>query len=105
MLMGYIHIFIDGTAHKAHRLACLYMTGEFPTNETDHVNHIRNDNRWENLRKTTRSENQRNRPKQGNNTSGCTGVFWSIERNKWRALISNGNKRIHLGYYTEFWDH
>ena len=52
---------IFGTAFPAHRIAFLWMTGRWPEPETDHINGIRNDNRWSNLREVTVSQNQLNR--------------------------------------------
>lgn len=59
---GYIAIQIDGERDYAHRLAWLYMKGRLPK-EIDHRNGIRSDNRWENLRKATRFQNNGNRKK------------------------------------------
>jgi hypothetical protein len=95
---GYISIKIQGKHYQAHRLAYLYMTGKFPENDIDHINHIKDDNIWANLRDATGSQNQANKVKQKNNTSGYKGVNW--HRNKWRAQISYMNKTMDLGYYT-----
>lgn len=56
----YIHIKVDGQAFAAHRLAWVYMTGEQP-DEIDHINGLRHDNRWANLRNGTHSDNLKNR--------------------------------------------
>ncbi len=58
---GYIAIHVLGERHYASRLAWLYMTGEWPANEIDHKNRIRDDNRWANLREADRSLQNRNR--------------------------------------------
>jgi len=71
----------------------------------DHINGDRLDNRKSNLRLATPAENQRNRTKlASNNTSGVTGVYWHISREKWRAVIKCGGKGIHLGDFTSFED-
>lgn len=66
---------------------------------TDHINRDKLDNRIENLRTCTTSENMMNRGKQTNNTSGYKGVFWSIPAKRWRAQIVVMKKAIHLGLF------
>ena len=66
---------------------------------TDHINRDKLDNRRENLRTCTTSENMQNRGKQSNNTSGYKGVFWSIPAKRWRAQIVVMKKAIHLGLF------
>ena len=53
---GYVKIRVKNLKYAAHRLAFLYMTGEIP-NMIDHINRIKSDNRWENLRACDASEN------------------------------------------------
>jgi hypothetical protein len=97
---GYIRITIKGKIYSAHRLAYLYTTGNFPENQIDHINHIRHDNRWINLRDATNSQNGANKVKHKNNTSGYKGVYWDKRYKKWRAKIQYMEKSIHIGYYT-----
>lgn len=98
---GYVSIKIKGVKYFAHRLVFLYITGVLPEEQVDHVNHIRDDNRWRNLRCANNYENHKNRTKQSNNTSGFNGVSWHSTRNKWRVRIKFRQKDIHLGYYEE----
>jgi len=66
---GYIEIQIDGKKNQAHRLIYIYHNGEIPDGfEIDHINNLRYDNRIENLRLLTHSQNCKNRPKRKNNT-------------------------------------
>lgn len=74
---GYIKIGISGKEYRAHRLAFLYMLGYFPPNEVDHINGVRNDNRWINLRPVSRIDNSKNQRRSSRNTSGVTGVNFS----------------------------
>ena len=66
----------------------------------DHKDRNPMNNRKENFRKTTYSQNSQNRTVQSNNTSGVTGVFYVEKIQKWRATIRLNNRRIHLGYFT-----
>ena len=98
---GYMIIKINGRNYKAHRLAFLYMDGAFPPNDTDHINHLRADNRFVNLRHATRVENGRNRTRYLKNKSGFTGVYWHERDSKWVARIKINGKLKHLGYFTD----
>ncbi len=94
---GYIIICIGNVDYKAHRLAWLYVHGYFPYEDTDHINMVRDDNRLVNLRPATRTENQFNKPKQRNNTSGFRGVYWHKGCNKWESYIIANRVRRYLG--------
>lgn len=64
----------------------------------DHENHNTLDNRRKNIRIATKSQNQYNRSKQANNTSGFKGVsFW---QGKWHAQIGHKNQLIHIGAFN-----
>ena len=66
----------------------------------DHINMNVLDNRKENLRKCTKSENARNTEKRKDNTSGAKGVCWSAEKRKWRVTITVDKKTLHVGYFN-----
>lgn len=100
---GYINIKLFHVLYRAHRLAFLYMTAEFP-NQVDHINRVRNDNRWMNLRAANHQINQQNRSKQSTNTSGFNGVYFDKHANKWRARISVNGKHHHLGRFDNIED-
>lgn len=97
---GYRRIMIDGGKHRAHRLAWLYMTGEWPTNQLDHMNGVRDDNRIANLREATNAENKQNREISKNNRSGFMGVSWHKHTRKWVAHIQIAGSKKHLGLFT-----
>lgn len=95
----YITIVYEQKQYFVHRLAWLYMTGNWPTNQIDHINGIGHDNRWHNLREATNSQNNQNRALSKNNKSGFIGVSWCKQRNKWRAQIKFNNKKMYLGSF------
>lgn len=96
---GYRDILFNKKLHKAHRLAWLYMTGDWPKYEIDHINRIKDDNRWFNLREApTRSKQCGNAEKHTNNKSGFKAVYWDKQRRKWRTAIGVNGKKIYLGH-------
>ena len=97
---GYVQVQINKHAYKLHRLAWLYMTGDWPSRQIDHINRIRTDNRWCNIREATGSENQQNRGVQKNNTSGVRGVCPSSPPGKWCAFIKVARKSQYIGTYN-----
>ena len=96
---GYIHICINYKQYQAHRLAWLYVFGDWPKNGIDHINRIPSDNRIANLRDVTQSENMKNQKMHFNNKSGVCGVYWHKSRGKWQAQINVSGKCIALGRY------
>jgi hypothetical protein len=83
--------------YLAHRLAWLYVHGEWPAGEIDHVNGDPLDNRIVNLRPATRSQQMLNRRVM--NTSGYKGVSYWEARGKWRAQIRFNGRNKTLGYF------
>lgn len=98
---GYVRFKIFGKNRLAHRLIWLYMTGEFPSDglEVDHINGIRDDNRWANLRLATRRQNRLNSTIDKDNKSGYKGVCWSKHSKKWRAACKINYQYHHIGLY------
>ena len=98
---GYLRIRCENKKqYLAHHLAYIYMTGIIPkhlTNEIDHINHIRHDNRWCNLQMVDRSVNMINKSLYGSNKTGHVGVCWDKKSNKWRAYIRVNSKTNLLG--------
>ena len=95
---GYVTIGIYGKVYKAHRLAWLYVTGDWPSGLMDHINGDKSDNRFENLRDIGPRGNSENvrRPNK-RNKSGFMGVIWF--QNKWRASITVNRKTQRIGDY------
>lgn len=97
---GYIQIEINKKGYKAHRLAWLYVKGYFPKEQIDHINHVRSDNRFLNLRECTNAENAKNNSKHKNNTSGFVGVNFRGDVGMWQARICVNGKRVNLGCFS-----
>lgn len=98
-VIGYVQIKIDRCRYYGHRLAWLYVNGEFPPNDIDHINRVRSDNRFCNLRLASHAENMQNRSMHRNNTSGHMGVSWDKQHQKWMAHIKFNEKTINLGRF------
>ena len=96
---GYVSITINKKFNSDHRLAWLYMTGENPTGCIDHINQIRSDNRWCNLRDVTVQENNKNRRLNKNNKSGVGGVYFEKISGKWEVRIKCNKKAHYFGRY------
>ena len=97
---GYLRIKIDRRDYNCHRLAWLYMTNEWPKDQIDHINGIRADNRFCNLRDATTAENSRNGLLSKNNKSGFKGVCFDKDIQKWRAAIWLERKPKYLGVFA-----
>jgi HNH endonuclease/AP2 domain len=77
--------------------------GRWPKGEIDHVNGNKDDNRWENLREATRSQNIANARTPGCNTSGYKGVYFDRSKPRvkpWRASITVDGRTVRLGYFA-----
>lgn len=96
---GYLVVGFNHKTPHLHRLAFLYMQGEWPTGAIDHKDGDRTNNSWDNLRVASRSTNSRNRKKNKNNTSGTTGVYFCAGRGRWDAYIHTDGKRKSLGSF------
>ena len=96
---GYRTIRVDRNLYLAHRLAFLYMTGEMPRHQVDHIDQSKANNRWSNLRAATNLENHKNRPLNKNNKSGVSGVSWNNKSGKWVSQITVDGKSVFLGHF------
>jgi hypothetical protein len=88
---GYLVISIYGKDYYAHRLAFLYMLGEMPSMQVDHINLDKSDCRWENLREATHSQNKANTGLRPENKTGVIGV--SIN-NKGKFVVRVGQRYV-----------
>ncbi len=97
---GYIAIAIHGRVYVAHRLAWVMITGEWPQGEIDHVNHVRSDNRFCNLRDVDRAVNMQNKVKAlSNNRSGLLGVS-ARPGDRFAARIRVDGALLNLGNFA-----
>ena len=108
---GYMIMKIKGKQYKAHRLVFAYFNGRFPTEEIDHINRCRTDNRIENLREVDRLGNIKNTTKKVNPDTGVVGIHIDKTRGlkaiycfkhknktyRFRTLEEAINKKIELG--------
>lgn len=94
---GYESISIENKTYKSHRLAWLYETGSFPPSCIDHINRIKTDNRFINLRLADKKQNMENTPLRKDNLSGSRGVSYRKTTKKWRAYLNHNKKHFHLG--------
>lgn len=98
---GYVAIKINGKIYRGHRLAWLYVYGNYPNGEIDHINLIKSDNRIENLREVSRSENMQNIYNAGkSSTTGFRGIDYRKSMGLYQARIQSNGKRHFLGYYS-----
>lgn len=96
---GYIRIGVSGLRHLAHRLAWLYMLGEWPDGLVDHENRIKSDNRWLNLRLADKFQNSHNRGVSKSSASGSKGVYKCSKGDSWFTSIKVNGKSIYLGTF------
>ena len=94
---GYLQTTIGGKQLKVHHVIWFIETGEWPKEQIDHRDKIKNNNRFVNLREGT-SVNQHNRTiKVGQ--SGLSGAHWSSKKSRWYSSIRVGGVTKFLGYF------
>ena len=97
---GRTQITISRTARYAARLAWLYVYGEWPQGQVDHINGDHTDHRIANLRVLDTANNCQNKSRaRCDNRSGLLGVSWEGRSSKWRARIMVDGRSIALGHY------
>jgi hypothetical protein len=101
---GYEVIRVLGKIYYAHRLAWLYVYGEWPDGIIDHIDRDPLNNRIQNLRVATAAENTMNSKLRSTNKSGVRGVYYEKQTRKWRAAIKISGQSIKLGRYEELED-
>lgn len=101
---GYLNVSLFHKSLRAHRVAWAIHHDSWPTNQLDHINGIRDDNRLLNLRVVTPSLNSQNMKLYKSNVSGVHGVYFVKKSSRWAAYIRHLNKPTHLGTFDRFED-
>ena len=96
---GYIRITLFGRQLRAHRIAWLHTFGRWPSDQLDHINGCRSDNRIANLREANRSENNQNQKASAGKSSAYLGVHWDSSRTRWAAKIKLHGRVYNLGRF------
>lgn len=100
--IGYRAVMIDGVSFYAHRLAWFWEFGCWPSNWIDHKNGDRDDNRIENLRDVTPSQNSHNTSKLGpNNTTGFRGVAKYMDKFIAQIMVDGVREAISMHHSPE----
>ena len=87
---GYKQVRVDKKGYQLSRVVWIYHYGAIPEKmQIDHINRDKLDNRIENLRCVTPTQNEWNKP--------CSGV--NFEKGKWRARFKHFGKSIHVGLF------
>jgi hypothetical protein len=99
--LGYEVIGFNLEKLYSHRVAWRLYYGVWPDKNMliDHINGDKSDNRIDNLRLSTKSQNAVNSGMRKNNTTGFKGVSLDKRRGKYVAEITKDNKKIHLGMF------
>jgi hypothetical protein len=97
---GYRKVGLFGKDHKEHRVIFFMHHGYFPK-YVDHINGVKTDNRIENLRECSASDNLCNQPKKKRNTSGYKNVYYHKKNKKWYVRIAYKKKDMIFGYFDD----
>ncbi len=87
---GYRQINLNKKAYQAHRLIWVYLNGEIPKGlEIDHIDGDKTNNRIDNLRLATRTQNRWNRKEKG----------YRFKDNHWEVSVGHLGKYIYVGFF------
>ena len=98
--IGYRYLMFDKINYLEHRVIWLLTTGDWPKQEIDHINRIRDDNRLCNLREVTRLENSLNSPLR--NSNRAHGVHWVKASNKYKVVFRINGVDKYFGYFSDY---
>lgn len=98
---GYLAVSINNAAYKAHRIIWMWWYGEDPGElEVDHKDRVKSNNRINNLRLATSSQQEANKDIRCDNESGFRGVSFHKSRGRWCARIKRNGRDAHLGLFN-----
>lgn len=97
---GYRRVMIDGREWPEAHVVWLWVHGTLPPLQVDHINLNKADNRIDNLRLATCSQQQANTRPSKRNKHGCKGLKWRADRRKWRVDIYVNGCAKTVGHYT-----
>lgn len=98
---GYVAISVCEKKFYRHRIVWAIHYGKLPELGLDHINGIKGDDRIENLRIATTSQNGFNRTKTKANKSGFKGAWFDKKRGQYRSRIVTNGRETHLGYFED----
>jgi hypothetical protein len=99
---GYLKLKIEGLDYFAHVIAFCMMTGEWPKDQVDHRDGEPGNLIWKNIRPATIAQNAKNKGLAKSNTSGTTGVNYSVRQGKWVVRIGVDGNRLSLGCFDNY---
>lgn len=97
---GYRHTYFNGKKYREHQLVWILCNNEEPST-LDHINGNRSDNRIENLRLVSNSENLFNSPLRKDNKTGCKNVMWKEDKKRFVVEIKAHKNRFRLGSFKD----
>ena len=97
---NYFSVRFNGKEIKAHHVVWYLHYNEWPK-QIDHINGNSQDNRIENLRTCTNSQNQCNKKTYKNNLSGIKGLHFIKRLNKWAVVIHKNKKQHWIGTFED----
>ena len=95
----YNGVTLSGKRYKNNRAAFLYMKGYLPEGVVVHIDQVKTNDRWDNLREVSYSCNSKNAKLSKKNKTGVKGVFYSEKEKKFVVNISGNGKNIRLGSF------
>lgn len=96
---GYQKVRVGGYYYLSHRIIWKMVTGQEPEDQIDHMDNDRLNNRWDNLRPASNSQNVQNARLRSDNKSGIKGVCWEPSHKAWKVYISVEGKQRVLGRF------